>query len=695
MASGSAATLVTSTMQLTGEITQSYILDAIVGSSIGNLAILIYLISAVGFLISVAFFQNYKMGLWLVIGPALWNITSNTRNEEVNVNWMYAGQVIKDQDYLYNYTYSDASDLMDLSAGPAKLYVMWDGVVSGVVQNLTALISNISKDPATRLFARATIQEGMLGATIGDPDVREAMKIAIGPRCTPMVNGGNASSSNRWGPVEIQELEDALRARHLVTSLPESMLRKFCRVKFVHQAWAMGSPSSYDELFNSWEAKECEMRNWEDLDEVSTLTDCYGLSVAVWQALEVEAERKLRELYNTAGGDAFGNSELDRSLLPKWSLDMLAQDSSSLRKLVASYATRNEMDSLNYLGKHTALTESGGSAPDKDSSAAAIIGWLEKESAQSQAVFFFEAVPYIQGALLYFLAIVYPFICMIMLIPGFHSALFTWMGAWAWVKSWDLMFYVISLLSGIMSEQMIHMGMLHSNLKFNDVITVDGSVSDFGSTMAMKLEDVNFLHLAVYSLLDGMDPKFSAGIINYILAITTISIPAITGMFFLWGRAEGLAFLPNALKNLSGEASDRTKAQANDQLLREMELTRQKEVRETAAQSLLAGAVVGGAVGGIPGALIAGGIGSLVGENLGNINVGLDRGKEAALQANRPLVLPTGDVLDPLEFLKTASTFYFYQGFINETAGIMSRKDLNDDRRERYEIKASLNTWGG
>jgi hypothetical protein len=269
------------------------------------------------------------------------------------------------------------------------------------------------------------------------------------------------------------------------------------------------------------------------------------------------------------------------------------------------------------------------------------------------------------------------------------------MGAWAWVKSWDLMFYVISLLSGIMSEQMIHMGMLHSNLKFNDVITVDGSVSDFGSTMAMKLEDVNFLHIAVYSLLDGMDPKFSAGIINYILAITTISIPAITGMFFLWGRAEGLAFLPNALKNLSGEASDRTKAQANDQLLREMELTRQREVRETAARGALTGAIAGGAVGGLPGALIAGGIGSLIGENQGNINVGLDRGKEAALQANRPLVLPTGDILDPLEFLKTATSFHFYQGFINQTSGLMSSPELFDDRNERYGAKRFMAAYPG
>src|SRR3990167_1213789 len=100
MATGSVSTLVGSTMQLSGEYTQAHILDTIINFPLGNLAIFIYILGAIGFFISVAIFQNYKVGLWLVFGPALWNILSTTRTDKVNVNWVYAGTQVQNQNWL-------------------------------------------------------------------------------------------------------------------------------------------------------------------------------------------------------------------------------------------------------------------------------------------------------------------------------------------------------------------------------------------------------------------------------------------------------------------------------------------------------------------------------------------------------------------------------------------------------------------
>jgi len=55
-------------------------------------------------------------------------------------------------------------------------------------------------------------------------------------------------------------------------------------------------------------------------------------------------------------------------------------------------------------------------------------------------------MPYLQGVLLYYLAMGYPFACILMLIPGWHKALFTWMSFWAWVKLWDVGFALVMAL---------------------------------------------------------------------------------------------------------------------------------------------------------------------------------------------------------------------------------------------------------
>jgi hypothetical protein len=49
-------------------------------------------------------------------------------------------------------------------------------------------------------------------------------------------------------------------------------------------------------------------------------------------------------------------------------------------------------------------------------------------------------MPYVQGVLMYLLSIAYPFVCLFILIPGWHKILFTWMSFWAWVKLWDVGF---------------------------------------------------------------------------------------------------------------------------------------------------------------------------------------------------------------------------------------------------------------
>lgn len=55
-------------------------------------------------------------------------------------------------------------------------------------------------------------------------------------------------------------------------------------------------------------------------------------------------------------------------------------------------------------------------------------------------------MPYLQGVLLYILAIGYPFACIFVLIPGWHKIIFTWSSFWIWAKIWDLGFAIVVVL---------------------------------------------------------------------------------------------------------------------------------------------------------------------------------------------------------------------------------------------------------
>lgn len=55
-------------------------------------------------------------------------------------------------------------------------------------------------------------------------------------------------------------------------------------------------------------------------------------------------------------------------------------------------------------------------------------------------------LPYVQGVMMYLLAMAYPFCCMLVVVPGWHKVIFTWLTFWAWVKLWDPGFAVVNVL---------------------------------------------------------------------------------------------------------------------------------------------------------------------------------------------------------------------------------------------------------
>ena len=121
-------------------------------------------------------------------------------------------------------------------------------------------------------------------------------------------------------------------------------------------------------------------------------------------------------------------------------------------------------------------------------------------------------LPYYQGLGLFFLAIVFPFFAMLLLIPGKHAGFFLWFGLWAWLKSWDVAYSIVMLLSDALY-----------NLFIVNLLDVQNIF-----TMGLQPD----MAVAMFSMRQ-IDPTYDLTMYYHILAICLLSIPTITGYVVL------------------------------------------------------------------------------------------------------------------------------------------------------------------
>jgi hypothetical protein len=183
-------------------------------------------------------------------------------------------------------------------------------------------------------------------------------------------------------------------------------------------------------------------------------------------------------------------------------------------------------------------------------------------------------LPYLQGTLLYFLAIAYPFACILVVVPGWHKAVFTWMSFWAWAKMWDLGFALVKALE----RSIWAMTSFGGNVKYlsDRIVDVDERVGRpltacSGDPMCPvplvtlieesinsgTYEDISnktwYLFDQALLMTRALNLDLANSYYIYIMAGLYMSIPAVTGQIVLGARA-GAASMVNSM--IGGVASD-------------------------------------------------------------------------------------------------------------------------------------------
>jgi hypothetical protein len=111
------------------------------------------------------------------------------------------------------------------------------------------------------------------------------------------------------------------------------------------------------------------------------------------------------------------------------------------------------------------------------------------------------SLPYVQGVILWFLAMFFPFFVIAAILPGRHHIFFTWMALWFWVKSWDIGYALIMLLDTILYK----------------IFPMGSNVTDTSDPIRAFQKVLN------------KDPTFSISMYYDLLGACMMSIPFFTG----------------------------------------------------------------------------------------------------------------------------------------------------------------------
>ena len=125
-------------------------------------------------------------------------------------------------------------------------------------------------------------------------------------------------------------------------------------------------------------------------------------------------------------------------------------------------------------------------------------------------------IPYYQGVLLYYLSIVYPFFCLLVLVPGRAPAFMFLPLGWLWVKSWDVGFALVMVMDKIL---------------WNLLPNTEVPINAFGSA-ASPTE----LPLIIQNAF-AVDPTYKLSTHAQFISFALLSVPAITGKMILKAKS--------------------------------------------------------------------------------------------------------------------------------------------------------------
>lgn len=505
---------------------------------IGNIPILVYLLGGIAGLVGIALGAPPKNYMWFFIGPAVFSWLIDTTQPVKGVAWMLAHQPQRQEEvwrlsevglrnsgiakrYSAN-VYASAEP--DTAVQVASAFLWLDELVSGVVQSLswwtgvydqyegssssdTNLAGGVGGEGKWFLLSNLkwAMVEDITAARLHSADLRDIFAQFMASECGDEIaraidqpsfihaSKSRGASLRHWedytvflhepgGSYGDPRPNNAAVARMLANvwiPMPDSMRWLFEKDSDV----ATGTLREYADFFDA-SGPTCAFD--PNADKVNCATLLWTIVHAFrWEAAHVYQAMMERVPYSLRYGTST-TYPLEFTLFYGWDIKKGRNNSNwldsgevltaeeyqqFLMNLILIHLFRNEMEMVK-----KPLNIRYASSTEHQDYVEVFQARTGAKAKYGEIYSYAMMVPYIQGILLYFLAIAYPFACMMIVFPGWHKIFITWCTFWIWAKLWDVGFAFV-----LMIERSLW-AMLGNSSDFAGLATFIVKMRDWGAT---------------------------------------------------------------------------------------------------------------------------------------------------------------------------------------------------------------------
>ena len=561
----SAGSLVAATLESVGYEYQSIILDRLTNPLTNEIGGLVYLFGIALAVLMTATQGKYKMGAWLLIGPPIFFATILPRTEIGNATWRF-GRQDRNQEIVEREKREVLEDHTErLVRGQPRVSTLFStfvGVISATQQEMVHIITRNRNEADLALVARAELYSQLHSDSFRDPGLVNLFHRAMLNECGDALDYARARQDPLFRPREfsnyrrdkIDNTPESTDARNLIESRNEdfeTFYRELATIKdknlsaqaaeliaasevgrggadFTNRVAAIRHRHYSCEEIWRFVLRFINIQSEETLERVLSRAAYAGISEENMLKLAQQAmvgAPSTDSISATAEGNNFEQFDLlrIRNVMSKFLLrNELRRESTAARMSYWVTGIQTQDVRMRFAGRES-LTERARTSVQE---------WQEKSRFINAAA----GVPYAQGVMLYILGSFFPFFALLLLIPGKHGGFILWFMLWIWVKSWDVMMALVTILSDVIFS----------------MLTIQNQENKQG--LLDEGQELENMELALVSL-NELDPTFQLSNYYTIIATAMLAIPPTTAYIILGSLKGGASIISQGVNRNAVQAS--------------------------------------------------------------------------------------------------------------------------------------------
>lgn len=619
---------------------------------------LLYLLSFVSAIVMLGMGQSPKMAMWFILGPAVYYWMIDTHVEVKGEAWIAGKEYITNMKPVWklaevgmtnsamvnlsnsNVTPSNGAITLAPSAlgipdysidnGPGGFtkaswfFVQYDDLLTSTIQELVEWTGIYNQRETKHLKGQGyrsadwylmtnykwKMLNDITSSSVKDPNVRDALVSFMSSQCGDAISGKIDSGSyitakNSQGseiPATLfkQDYQTILYKENSLASVTVPMPLSVRAL--VSQPTSTGATNSskvtsfYDFIQKSQTLKPENQPNLADDYSSNKDISCRSYLWVLMQAFRWEASNAFIHLTQINQEYSIEQKNAVFSLLYGWTFKekaqqlSLADQKNFVINLILAHMFKNEMT----MAKKP-VDQAYSSSEELTNSSDNYVKTLGGKSKWSDLFTAFKIFPHIQGLIAYFLIMVFPVAVILMVRPGGWKALVTWMGFYAYIKSWDFGFAlaasiersvwarignsdhseflntkILELFKGFITESPTGPGINAANLP----ITITdpqlfrlNPMTDIAPSAAYRFDEALFHYDRLLGLSNVLDYDLSNSYYVYIMSAVYLAVPTISAQLFLKGKSGMVSSLMDAGKSLGQDGSKAAMQTAQGKLL--------------------------------------------------------------------------------------------------------------------------------